>query len=45
MEGHLEQASESSESPVEPEEDVTDDNQLYEALNVLKGFQLLGRSL
>ncbi len=45
LEGHLEQASESSESPVEPEEDVTDDNQLYEALNVLKGFQLLGRSL
>ena len=45
LEGHLEQASESSESPVEPEEDVTDDNQLYEALNVLKGFQLLGRTL
>ena len=45
LEGHLEQASERGESPVEPEEDVTDDNQLYEALNVLKGFQLLGRTL
>lgn len=44
LEGHLEQASERGESPVEPEEDVTDDNQLYEALNVLKGFQLLGRT-
>ena len=45
LEGHLEQANESSESPEEPEEDITDDNQLYEALNVLKGFQLLGRTL
>ena len=44
LEGHLGQASERGESPVEPEEDVTDDNQLYEALNVLKGFQLLGRT-
>ena len=41
LEGHLEQASDSDDSPAEPEEDFTDDNQLYEALNVLKGFQLL----
>ncbi len=45
LEGHLEQASEGDDSPVEPEEDITDDNQLYEALNVLKGFQLLSKKL
>ena len=27
------------------DEDITDDNQLYEALNVLKGFQLLGKKV
>lgn len=43
LEGHLEQASEGDDSPVEPEEDITNDNQLYEALNVLKGFQLLSK--
>ena len=45
LEGHLEQASEGDDSPAEPEEDITDDNQLYEALNVLKGFQLLSKKL
>jgi len=45
LEGHLEQASDDNESPAEPEEDITDDNQLYEALNVLKGFQLLSKKL
>ena len=45
LEGHLEQASETDDSPAEPEEDITDDNQLYEALNVLKGFQLLSKKL
>ncbi len=45
LEGHLEQASDSDDSPAEPEEDLTDDNQLYEALNVLKGFQLLSKKL
>ncbi len=43
LEGHLEQADEGDDSPTEPEEDITNDNQLYEALNVLKGFQLLSK--
>ncbi|MGB0450157.1 MAG: S41 family peptidase [Porticoccaceae bacterium] len=43
LEGHLEQAGDSAGSTVEPEEYLTDDNQLYEALNVLKGFQLLSK--
>ena len=41
LEGHLQQTNPNSESLAEPEEDLIDDNQLYEALNVLKGFQLL----
>jgi carboxyl-terminal processing protease len=45
LEGHLEQADEGDDSPTEPEEDITNDNQLYEALNVLKGFQLLSKKL
>jgi carboxyl-terminal processing protease len=45
LEGHLEQAGDEGVTAAEPEEDLTDDNQLYEALNVLKGFQLLGRTL
>jgi len=45
LEGHLDQASNKENATIEPEEDVTDDNQLYEALNVLKGFQLLGNKL
>lgn len=45
LEGHLQQASDESDTASEPEEDFTDDNQLYEALNVLKGFQLLGNKL
>jgi len=45
LEGHLQQASDADDSPAEPEEDITDDNQLYEALNVLKGFQLLSKKL
>jgi carboxyl-terminal processing protease len=45
LEGHLEQAGDDVKNIVEPEEDLTDDNQLYEALNVLKGFQLLGKKL
>ena len=44
LEGHLEQAEDTDNSPAVAEEDLTDDNQLYEALNVLKGFQLLGRT-
>ncbi len=43
LEGHLQQAGDSADSTAAPEEDLTDDNQLYEALNVLKGFQLLSR--
>ena len=43
LEGHLEQADIKKQKAKESEEDVTDDNQLYEALNVLKGFQLLGK--
>jgi carboxyl-terminal processing protease len=45
LEGHLQQASDKNKTAPEPEEDFTDDNQLYEALNVLKGFQLLGKKL
>jgi len=45
LEGHLEQAGDEGVTAAETEEDLTDDNQLYEALNVLKGFQLLGRTL
>jgi len=43
LEGHLEQADSNKQQAKQSEEDVTDDNQLYEALNVLKGFQLLGK--
>jgi carboxyl-terminal processing protease len=45
LEGHLDQISHKDKTTIEPEEDVTNDNQLYEALNVLKGFQLLGNKL
>jgi carboxyl-terminal processing protease len=43
LEGHIQQAGDSADSTAAPEEDLTDDNQLYEALNVLKGFQLLSK--
>ena len=42
LEAHLEQSGDSANEEVTTE-DYTDDNQLYEALNVLKGYQLLGR--
>ena len=45
LEGHLKQANNKTEKTQDGEEDVTDDNQLYEALNVLKGFQLLGKAI
>ena len=45
LEGHLEQADNKTEETQDSEEDITDDNQLYEALNVLKGFQLLGKAV
>ena len=45
LEGHLKQANNKTEKTQDGEEDVTDDNQLYEALNVLKGFQLLGKAV
>ena len=41
LEGHLEQADSKKKKAKDRDEDITDDNQLYEALNVLKGFQLL----
>jgi carboxyl-terminal processing protease len=43
LEGHLQQVSDERKIAIEPEENITDDNQLYEAINVLKGFHLLGR--
>jgi len=43
LEGHLEQADGKKKKAKDHDEDITDDNQLYEALNVLKGFQLLGK--
>jgi len=43
LEGHLEQADSKKEKAEDRDEDITDDNQLYEALNVLKGFQLLAK--
>ena len=43
LEGHLEQADGAKKKVKGRDEDITDDNQLYEALNVLKGFQLLGK--
>ena len=43
LEGHLEQADSKMKKAKDRDEDITDDNQLYEALNVLKGFQLLGK--
>ncbi len=43
LEGHLEQADGAKKKAKGRDEDITDDNQLYEALNVLKGFQLLGK--
>jgi carboxyl-terminal processing protease len=43
LEGHLEQAESTEKKAEDSDEDITSDNQLYEALNVLKGFQLLGK--
>ena len=43
LEGHLEQADSKKKKAEDSDKDITDDNQLYEALNVLKGFQLLAR--
>lgn len=43
LEGHLEQADSKKKKAEDRDKDITDDNQLYEALNVLKGFQLLAR--
>ena len=43
LDGHLEQADSKKTKAKDRDEDITDDNQLYEALNVLKGFQLLGK--
>jgi carboxyl-terminal processing protease len=43
LEGHLEQAESKNKKSENRDEEITDDNQLYEALNVLKGFQLLGK--
>jgi len=43
LDGHLEQADSKKEKAKDRDEDITDDNQLYEALNVLKGFQLLAK--
>ena len=43
LEAHHEQSGDSGNKEEPVTEDHTDDNQLYEALNVLKGYQLLGR--
>ena len=43
LEGHLEQAESTEKKAEDSDKDITSDNQLYEALNVLKGFQLLGK--
>ena len=43
LEGHLEQADSKNKKTEDRDKDITDDNQLYEALNVLKGFQLLAK--
>jgi carboxyl-terminal processing protease len=43
LEGHLEQADSKKKKAKDRDEDITDDNQLYEALNILKGFQLLDK--
>ena len=43
LDGHLEQADGAKKKAKDRDKDITDDNQLYEALNVLKGFQLLGK--
>ncbi len=45
LEGHLEKASGKKKKAKDRDEDITDDNQLYEALNVLKGFQLLTKQV
>ena len=45
LEGHLEQADSKLEPAQNDDKSVTDDNQLYQALNVLKGFQLLGKAV
>ena len=45
LEGHLEQAESKNKKAENRDEEITDDNQLYEALNVLKGFQLLGKKV
>ena len=43
LDGHLEQADSKKTKAKDRDENITDDNQLYEALNVLKGFQLLAK--
>ena len=45
LDGHLEQADSKKTKAKDRDEDITDDNQLYEALNVLKGFQLLAKKV
>ena len=45
LEGHLDQADGAKKKAKDSDEDITNDNQLYEALNVLKGFQLLGKKV
>jgi carboxyl-terminal processing protease len=45
LEGHLDQADGAKKKANDSDEDITSDNQLYEALNVLKGFQLLGKKV
>ena len=45
LDGHLEQADSKKTKAKDRDENITDDNQLYEALNVLKGFQLLAKKV
>ena len=45
LDGHLEPADSKKTKAKDRDEDITDDNQLYEALNVLKGFQLLAKKV
>jgi len=45
LDGHLDQADGAKKKAKDSDEDITSDNQLYEALNVLKGFQLLGKKV
>ena len=45
LEGHLKQDDSKPKKAEDRDKDITDDNQLYEALNVLKGFQLLAKKV